>query len=94
MSDFPASISIGTEQRTLQLPTLVEDLANVMISILHQKGASLNGAPALGTVFWDVDVRSCTRVHWVLLSLPVSVLLFMVIFLAATVFQKKCTEVA
>ena len=44
--------------------TLVEGLANVMISILHQKGACLNGAPALGTVFWDADVRSCTSVHW------------------------------
>lgn len=52
MLDLRASISIGTEQRTLTIAnTLVEGPANVMLSILHQKGASLDGAPALGSVF-------------------------------------------
>ena len=38
---------------------------------------------------WDIDVRSCTRIHWVLLNLPASVLLFKATFLAATMFPKK-----
>ena len=49
----PPSIHLyrnGTADLTIA-NTLVEGLANVMLSILHQKGASLNGAPALGSVF-------------------------------------------
>jgi len=49
----PPSIHLyrnGTADLTIS-NTLVEGPANVMISILHQKGASLDGAPALGSVF-------------------------------------------
>jgi len=49
----PPSIHLyrnGTSDLTIA-NTLAEDLANVMIPIIHQKGASLNSAPALGTVF-------------------------------------------
>jgi hypothetical protein len=49
----PPSIHLywnGTADLTIA-NTLVEGFANVMISILYQRGASLNGAPALGTVF-------------------------------------------